>query len=372
MGQYALEYYEKYKTHKIRPVISSRHPDNWGCKQFTPLHVSWQAIELKPGLFDISSVEKILLDVKNPLLILDLSPPPWAQEPLADLHKSFILKLGSMFDKGQFIGVWLAPHQFSAMIADTFQSAFKNTPIIIDLTDTQAQNYFKYRNQPFGIQVSCLPEEFLSYRELFARQNLQHIWKSSPVILQMPKTAYTSETYTQAQKWHVSFSNVLMDTGYRLELRKLAYPKEVSSRGALPLRFWFVNTGTAPCYQTIRLKVRLSCDSNVYDISLKTENMSWSIGDIIYNEIVPLPEITVGEYTLSLGLWIEEHALQIANQLEFHHDFYMLGKILVDEQNRDDLFHIWDTYYPEGYYPLEDPQAPNESEQNQTFGGDAE
>jgi hypothetical protein len=41
--------------------------------------------------------------------------------------------------------------------------------------------------------------------------------------------------------------------------------------------------------------------------------------------------------------------------------YYELGSIDVDPGLENNLLHAWDDFYPDGYYPLEDPQAPKES-----------
>lgn len=188
--------------------------------------------------------------------------------------------------------------------------------------------------------------------------------------MQLPDSQSTPALYSQAERWHVSFSSEDMDVGYRFELRKLAYPKEISSGGALPLRFWFVNTGTAPCYEPVTAMLRLSGADKGCDTKLNIQALQGKTGDLVHNEIAKLPALPTGEYTVSLGLKIGEHPLALANALTASDGFYALGKVLVDQQNRDDLFHIWEDYYPEGYYPLEDPQAPNESGEEQQSGGD--
>lgn len=370
MGQYSLVNYEKYKTHKIRPPHSLDYPDNWGGKKFTVLSVSWQKIEPKAGCFDLSSVENSLSHLTNPLLHIDLTPPAWATSPLENLHKSVILKLGSLLDNGEFIGVFWDTTQIPVSLADTLLLAFSKTPLIVDLTNHPAQNYLQKQNYPFGLYISCSEKDILVCCEQLARQNLQHNWKFSPIILQLPPDSSKDFFLHEVKKWHIAFSNTSLEIGYKIELRKLAYPKEVSASGALPLRFWFVNTGTAPCYSSISVKLRISNDDEVHEIDLHTAGLFWKTGDIIYNEIARIPAIQSGEYNLSIALFIGKHNVKLANSLDYSDGFYALGKVIVDYQNRDDLFHIWDDYYPEGYYPLEDPQTPNETGQNQSSGGE--
>ncbi|MBP1756315.1 MAG: hypothetical protein H6Q59_2713, partial [Firmicutes bacterium] len=140
------------------------------------------------------------------------------------------------------------------------------------------------------------------------------------------------------------------------------YPKKIIGNGALPIRFWFVNTGSAPCYKEFQLKIRLESKSAHYEFLLHIDQSSWKIDDITHNEILPLPELQEGSYLLSIGMFFSDGTpIHLDVKANENLGYYELGTIEVDNCMTDDLLHAWDDFYPEGYYPLEDPKAPNET-----------
>ena len=130
----------------------------------------------------------------------------------------------------------------------------------------------------------------------------------------------------------------------------------------MPLRFWFVNTGTSPCYDQLKLKVKLSIEKQQWIIDLAIKGSHWMLGEIVENKIAVLPDLKPGNYTVSIGLFSKNQPILLDIDASLQDGFYQVGQVDVDTQNRDELFHIWDTYYPEGYYPLEDPKAPESDE----------
>ena len=141
----------------------------------------------------------------------------------------------------------------------------------------------------------------------------------------------------------------------------MTYPETASSNGSLPLRFWFVNTGSSRIYQEFDLRLQLQQDDATYELPLHAATNSWLTGDLIHNEIIQLPDLLPGQYTLSLGLFFQEHSyIKLNQQGKEEKGFYELGLLSVESISNDPLRNIWDTYYPEGYYPLEDPQVPDQ------------
>jgi hypothetical protein len=183
-----------------------------------------------------------------------------------------------------------------------------------------------------------------------------------------------------------------MNLGYNFTLRRLTYPKIIAGKGALPVRFWFVNTGSAPSYKKLQLKLKLEfrqelpndsqqklsyehqqgnsyvtqqripseAERTDYTFPLHIDHNTWKIGDITHNEILPLPDMKNGIYLLSVGMFLLDGApIHLDLRAKEKQGYYELGIIEVNNSLTDDLLHAWDDFYPEGYYPLEDPQVPN-------------
>ncbi len=363
MGKYSLENFEKYKTYKIRPQPLGKHPDNFGRGRAVFLNTSWAELEPERGCFNLSSIESQLEKTKNAVLMIDSSPPGWSFECVSTFYAGLIRKVGSVYDgDARLLGVAVCTLKNSQEEFDAYHVAFRETKLLNYLRNNDAISYYKNQAVEFGLILQCSSENWIECGELLARQNLQTVWESSPVLIEFPDEKPEPILDKRARFWHVALSNQNLDTGFNFSLRRLTYPKTVTNCGALPLRFWFVNTGTAPCYQKIHLNLLMSRDHLRFEIPLRAETETWNIGDIVHNEIVKLPEMPLGQYQVSVGLFYENGdpvSLDIANHKMS--GFYEVGTVGVDSQPRDDLFYIWDTYYPEGYYPLEDPQAPSGS-----------
>lgn len=98
-----------------------------------------------------------------------------------------------------------------------------------------------------------------------------------------------------------------------------------------------------------------------YEYPLHAATHSWLTGDLVHNEMVPLMDMSPGKYTLSIALYFEDRSyipLHIQNPQQ--DGYYEAGMIQVEISDEDPLMNIWDAYYPEGYYPLEDPVVPEQ------------
>jgi len=220
--------------------------------------------------------------------------------------------------------------------------------------------YLKNCQKDFGLTVTCSEDNWIECCEAFASQGLQSTWEKQPVILHITDTSCGYHIKREALRWHAGFSNIRMDLGFNLTIRRLTYPNNVSSNGVLPIRFWFVNNGSAPCYRKFNILIKLEQDETKYIIPLTVDTRSWLLGDITHNEMVQLPVMKDGTYTLSVGSFFEDKTAMYLNiQGKKSGEYYEMGSIDVDTINRDDLKHVWENYYPEGYYPLEDPQSPD-------------
>jgi hypothetical protein len=248
-----------------------------------------------------------------------------------------------------------------------------------------------------------------------------------PVILLITDMMAGTNICREGLRWHAGFANRPMNLGYNFTLRRLTYPKIIAGKGALPVRFWFVNTGSAPSYKKLQLKLKLEfrqelpyasqqelsyellqdnqyepehensnepeqehpydleqinsyilqqensyvtqqrtpseAERTDYTFPLHIDHNAWKVGDITHNEILPLPEMKNGIYLLSVGMFLPDGSpIHLDLRAKEEQGYYELGKIEVTNSLSDDLLHAWDDFYPEGYYPLEDPQVPNEAD----------
>lgn len=364
MGKYSLENYEKYKAYKIRPRQLHSAPNNKGRGQFQTIKVKWKDLEPERGDYDLHNLLNLISKATNPVLQIEAEAPSWVREHTSEYFASFIRKVGSaLIGFHQLEGIIITEMEASSQEWDAFIDAFDEHCLLADINNFRLIKYLTIHNIPFGLIVPCSESNWIDCCEKFAAYNLQEIWKKRPVLLQIEDDSCGTHIGRQALAWHASMANLNMNLGYCISLRRLTYPKQVSSGGALPLRFWFVNTGSAPCYHDFTVRIRLQKGDKIYEIPLNTNGDDWSLGDITYNEIVKLPEVIPGNYTLSLGIFFKDHSpMRLNMDCKKNGGFYELGMIEIDLVDRKEYFHIWDDYYPEGYYPLEDPQSPDENQ----------
>ncbi|MWV47108.1 DUF4832 domain-containing protein [Paenibacillus sp. HJL G12] len=360
MSQYSLENYEKYTTMKIRPepLSPKEHVANHGLFEYVAF--SWQELEPARGEYALERIKEALHTARNPILVLTPDLPLWVKGYADDCFAALIRKVGSYIDSDRRLAaVVISTLADSKEEWNAYIESFATQTLLADLQNDRLIGHLRERSCGFGLLVKCGEENWIECCEAFARNRLQKVWKSYPVVLHVTDNVCGPHCKREAYRWHACLSNVDIGLGYQLALRRLTYPETVSSRGSLPLRFWFVNTGSSRMYRKFQLWVRLQRGIDSYELPLIAATQSWLTGDLVHNEIIPLQDMPPGTYTLSLGLFFEDRSYVPLNIRNPHQDgYYEAGTIQVEITHEDPLMNIWDTYDPEGYYPLEDPKLP--------------
>jgi len=313
MGIYSLENYEKYKTKTIRLKPQSKAPSNFGTGQIHYVKLPWASLEPHRGEFNLELINREMENVKNPILELITDIPLWVDNHKSDSFTSFIRRVGSFIGGDRkLVGVVISTINNSQTEWDGYIESFDKTTIFADLDNKELISYLKDNNKDFGLLVKCNEKNWIECCEGFAKQNLQHVWKKNPVLVHITDDVCGPNISREIYRWH----------GGLLQL----YSEKIS-----------------------------------YELTLKGSTESWSVGDITHNEVLQLPDIESGVYTISIGLFLLDNTpIQLNNENTPLNGFYQIGTVCIDDKKRNELFNIWDTYYPEGYYPLEDPQVPEE------------
>ena len=68
-------------------------------------------------------------------------------------------------------------------------------------------------------------------------------------------------------------------------MRRVTYPKALSSGGALPLRLWLQNVGNTPVYTASQMQLRLKTPEGCLPILVRLAPRVWPVGDTVHNEI---------------------------------------------------------------------------------------
>jgi len=225
----------------------------------------------------------------------------------------------------------------------------------------QPEALLQARNQGAAFALLLTPDEsgWLDTAQALAEHGLQRHWETAPVYARLSE-APGPEQVEQLQAWHVRAANFPANLDMDLRLRRLTCPCALSSQGALPLRLWMQNAGASPLYGPHRLFLRLSRGAWSEDLPLQTPpDVFMKLGDIVYNEILQLPALPEGELALRLILTGPGGSPLLLNtDLPEQEGLYQVGTILADHKPRPQLFTIWEDWYPDGYYPLEDPKVP--------------
>ncbi|SHL73579.1 protein of unknown function [Anaerocolumna jejuensis DSM 15929] len=361
MGKYALEHYSPYETYKIRPtsVPHSKSTVNPGRGQYRLVELTWEELEPHRGIYDLDRLKEALAEVHNPVLSIKQVVPSWLKKGSEEGFIHLIRRIASALSDEKLIGVAVSTEEGSPGIWDAYLEAFEGIPLLVDLEQEALLRYLKEKEYPFGLIVNCGEDNWISCCEKFAEYRLQNAWQRMPVLLQIEEEM-GENIRRESLRWHAGLSSCPMDIGYDFTIRRLTYPKKVASKGALPLRFWLVNKGSAPCYLDYSLRLRLEREGEQREFVLNIDKGTWKVGDITHNEIISLPVLPLGEYYLSVGIFFsDESPMELDIRMEEKDGYYRLGTVEVCKDTPVDLAHAWDDFYPEGYYPLEDPQLPD-------------
>lgn len=360
MGKYALEHYSPYETYKIRPLLLSKATVNPGRGQYRLVELTWEELEPHRGKYDLKRLKGALAEVHNPVLSIKQVLPAWLEKGQEESFKHLIRRIASALNNEKLIGVAVSTEDYSQGIWDAYLEAFEGIPLLVSLEQEALLQYLKDHEYPFGLIVNCSEDNWVSCCEKFAGHRLQNTWQRMPVLLQIEEESPGENIRREGLRWHAGLSSRLMDVGYDFSIRRLAYPKKIASKGALPLRFWLVNRGSAPCYLDYSLRLRLERGGEQQEFVLNIDKGAWKMGDITHNEIISLPELPLGEYGLSVGIFFADKSpMELNIQMEEKDGYYRLGTVEVCKDTDVDLAHAWDDFYPDGYYPLEDPQLPD-------------
>jgi len=230
---------------------------------------------------------------------------------------------------------------------------------LIHIRDREALLRARESGTSFALLIEPESDGLLNTAQMMAEQALQRHWLRRPVYARL-NTPPDEEMTEALWAWHIRACNLAGLSGCDLQLRRITCPRAISSAGVIPLRLWLMNAGPSPLYGEHRIMLRLHGGGRSFDITLSADpSIFLKTGDIIYNEMVQLPTMPAGDYTLMLCILRSEGnplLLNIDRQVE--DGCYSLDSVTVDDQPRLELSTIWDRYYPEGYYPLEDPKEP--------------
>jgi len=268
---------------------------------------------------------------------------------------------------GEGDGSALLTDPVRAALVDAYLDAFRETPLVMLLTDARTHGYAMARRD-VGWRVDCLGDmggfgdgkwsHMLDYYpQGIINFGMQDAWKKAPVsfevcwVMQHWKNKGWDVDYIidQSLKWHISSFNAkssavpeewkgtvdrwLKKMGYRLVLRKFTYPDKVAPQGKLAYTTWWENKGVAPCYRRWTLALRLQNAQRTEIFPTDADIRRWLPGDAMHDGAVFLPaDMPPGEYDLSLALVdprSREPRVKLAITGMGEDGWYKMGKLLV-------------------------------------------
>lgn len=346
MGKYSLDTFERYPLVKLRPAMTG--PD---LRCYRLLELSWPELGPETGIL-ISQAESgdgaVLLR-----LLLDKT------EDISEVCR-FIRQIGACFSGGRALaGVVMDPGAYSGKALNQLARAYRQGFDAAFLLAEPGSEIAKVCRRE-GIQTGLwlpITEGVLTLRRRIAEGDLARGWEHCPVYI-CAKRALTLEELDAARRWHASGADSMAPLGARMTLRRMMFPKDLTSGGLMPLRMWWQNIGTAPLYHETRVLLELGNEKDRFPISI-TENMNRpGLGDSTFNITAQLPPVPCGTYTLWCGLESGGRKLVLAMDTAAVDGMYEIGEITLDDTPRPYLRTMWETQYADGYYPLEDPSQP--------------
>lgn len=198
----------------------------------------------------------------------------------------------------------------------------------------------------------------LSLRLAIARNRLERRWRQHPVYARTA-SPLTEEVRQALVRWHCTACNMPGPWGPQMTLRRLMFPRDLTAGAEAPFRMWWQNLGTAPLYGPAKALLFLEKNGRLFPL---TGNMpvECHLGDTTCNPLLTLPELPDGEYALLCALEFGGKRLSLSMKVPNRDGLYSIGAVHLDHIPRPYLRTMWQAQYADGYYPLEDPAAPEE------------
>ena len=342
MGKYSIENYEKYKMIKCRPEEDRTPVPGAGFSTFVTLEI---APDERPELKE------------QTLLRVHVRPGGDAA-----LTEAAISALASRYNRDPAV-VGVTPAAGSSTcrrIWETLAEAFSPKRFFVPVTDGGLLDVsMKYGF--LGGLLAEVGENPLDTCEAFAANKAQRLFEQVPVLVRFTVPEKADGRY--ALQWHAcAVEGVQELAGPRIALRRLNYPKMLTSGGFAPMQFWWTNRGPSPLYGLTEVRLRFIRGGRIAATLLPGDSPELiRLGDRVFNRILPLPELPEGQYRLEFGLFRADGSpVRLANANPTGGGYYDGDVINIDNIPRPELETIWETYRPDGYYPLEDPKLPGE------------
>lgn len=344
MGKFSLDAFEVHPLVKLRPSVVD------------PEHSCYRLLELSRWELEPESGMLQPPEIGDGQILLRLQ---WnTEDDISDVC-GFIRRMGSCYAGGKKLeGVVLTSGAFAGSALEQLMRAYRQgfeSTFLLAQPGTEVMDICRREGIPAGLWLP-LSERILNLRRCIAQSHLAQNWENYPVYIYSDKELSAQELEA-GRRWHCSGANVMAPLGAQMTLRRMMFPRDLTTGGVMPLRMWWQNVGTAPVYEEVRVRLVLKNGEEQYTATVPG-TMRPGLGDTTFNTTALLPKIPCGTYKLWVGLETDRGVLPLAMDAPMNNGLYRIGEIALDDISRPYLDTIWEDQYADGYYPLEDPAQP--------------
>ncbi|MBZ5624456.1 MAG: DUF4832 domain-containing protein [Acidobacteriia bacterium] len=255
---------------------------------------------------------------------------------------------------------YMPPFEHQKKLIDIWFEAFPSTPLLMNFDQPEGLRYGTGKGA--GWRFDCLGDlrqnwsHMLDFYPLqIVRAGVDDVWRRAPVSFE---TCWVPEYWKQhgwdanyilneALRWHVSSLNIKSSAipadwkrifeefqkrmGYRFELRRIEYPRQVRAGSDALFRMWWVNAGVAPVYRPYSLALSFH-GARDGSAELPADIRKWLPGDTLVEENIAIPDLPPGQYRVRTALLDKrtgKPAIALAIAGKTPDGWYDLGEITV-------------------------------------------
>lgn len=328
MGKYALDAFEAHPLTKLRPPMAAP-----GSSSFTLVSAPAEIQGDSPALLRPALPDS--LETACALLARMAETLPHSPKPIA------VAATGRSF-----------PEEALPRLAQAYIQSFPGMALLAAPDDPLMPHL-----PEAGLWLEA-DRGILPLRLAIARNHLERRWRQHPVYA-WTEQPLTEEVLQALTRWHCTACNLPGPFGPQMTLRRLMFPRALTAGAQAPFRMWWQNLGTAPIYGPAAALLVLEKDGTRFPLDGDAP-IECRLGDATCNPTLTLPDLPDGEYPLLCALEADGRRLPLSMEVPSKDGLYTVGTVRLDHTPRPYLQTMWQAQYADGYYPLEDPAAPEE------------
>ena len=291
---------------------------------------------------------KWMVDARNPLFLEHFGNFIRAMGQRYDGHPGLeSVDVSVVGAWGESEGIDALPDAAMRHLVDAYLDTFPTTPLLMLLYEGNSCRHALSR-RAVGYRADCLgdlrpPSEYEADQKYFdpggwchmldmyprqiIKAGMQDAWKKAPVSFEACWVVQhwldmgwdIDYIIDESLKWHISSFNAksspipavlkpkmdrwLKKMGYRLAVRRFAFPVEVARGEMFTFTSWIENLGVAPCYKPFQFAIRLKSETASFVFRTAARIINWLPGDSVFDSAFPITDaVPPGEYAVQVGI----------------------------------------------------------------------